>query len=97
MTQLELANMARDGAMLARVELLMIKAAIAKLNAEEPSAQDLLLGQRILDNQERIQSWALAVCTNPAIAAGAHAPDGSTITDNDMEFTVNSLWSAFAK
>lgn len=96
-TQTDLANISRDGAFLARVEFLMVKAAIAKLNQETVTAEDTLLSQRILKSQERVQSWALATVTNPSISMGAHALDGSTIVDNDLEFTVNSLWTAFAK
>lgn len=96
MTQTELANMARDGAFQARVGLLMVKAALAKLAAAQPSAEDKLLGQSILDGREPVLQWALGCCSNPSIAAGAHSASGDTIPDADLEFTVNSLWDAFA-
>jgi len=79
-----------------RVRYLMIKAAISKLNAATPTAADILLGQRIVDLSEPVLAWALACVTNPSIAAGAHNATGSTITDSDLEFTVNSLWTAFS-
>jgi hypothetical protein len=74
----------------------MIKAALAKLNAANPPSPDILLGQRILDLAEPVLAWALGCVNNPSIAAGAHNATGSTITDSDLEFTVNSLWTAFS-
>jgi hypothetical protein len=79
-----------------RVKYLMVKAAVAKLNAATPSNADILLGQRILDGGESVAQWALAVVTNATIAAGAHSVNGGTIVDSDLEFTVNSLWAAFS-
>lgn len=97
MTQIELANMAENVDFRRRVRYLMTKAAVAKLNAETPTNADILLGQKILDQVEPVESWALAATTNASIAAGAHEPNGSTITESDLEFTVNSLWAAFAQ
>lgn len=97
MTQYQLAQMAlRSEALRMRVRYLMTKAALAKLAAQAPSDADKLLGQKILDGAEPIDAWTLAALTNSSIAAGAHAEDGSTITDNDLEFAVNSLWLAFS-
>lgn len=97
MTHYQLAQMALRGeALRMRVHYLMVKAALAKLAAEDPSAADKLLGQSILDGTQPLDAWALAALTNSSIAAGAHAEDGSTITDNDLEFAVNSLWLAFS-
>lgn len=80
-----------------RVQYLMVKAAVAKLNAANPSSADILLGQRILKGAEPLDQWCLGALTNPTIAAGAHAIDGSTIVEGDLEFSVNSLWDAFAR
>lgn len=80
----------------ARIQYLMTKAAVAKLNAATPSQADTILGQKILNGSANVAAWALAVVTNPTIAAGAHSANGSTIVDSDLEFTVNSLWAAFA-
>lgn len=97
MTQIELTRIARNADYLQRVRYLMIKAAVSKLNAQDPPAGDVLLGQRVLRGSESVEQWAMATVTNPSIAAGAHEPDGSTIVDGDLEFTINSLWDAFAK
>lgn len=97
MLQSELMVIARDGKFLSRINYLVTKAAIAKLNAETPLAEDILLGQRILKGEENMSRWAVAAVTNPSIAAGAHTPSGDTITESDLEFTINSLWEAFAK
>lgn len=80
-----------------RVKYLMIKAVIAILNGAEPSAADILLGQRILDGGEPLDIWTTAVLTNSTIMAGAHAVDGKTIQDSDMEFLIAAQWPAFAK
>ena len=96
MTHQQLAQMAARADFQARIQYLMVKAALAKLNAQAPSQADILLGQSILDTRESPYVWALGALTNPSIAAGAHAEDGSTITDSDLEFAVNSLWVAFA-
>lgn len=97
MTQYDMAFMALHAeALRMRVRYLMVKAALAKLAAENPSAADKLLGQSILDSSEPLDAWALGALTNPSIAAGAHALDGSTIQDVDLEFAVNSLWAAFS-
>lgn len=97
MTQYELAQMAlRSAPLRMRIEYLMAKAALAKLAEQSPSAADILLGQRILKRTEQVDSWALGALCNASIAAGAHAIDGSTITEGDLEFAVNSLWPAMA-
>lgn len=93
-TQLQLANIAENADFQRRVRYLMTKAAIAVLNGT-PDSADVLLGQRILDGTEPVYQWALAVLTNSTIAAGAHAQDGSSIIEGDLEFAVNSLWPAF--
>lgn len=93
----ELAALSRSYAFQRRVDYLMVKAAIAKLNAVTPPAEDILLGQRILDGAEPVERWTVAVLTNTTIAAGSHPGDGDTIVDNDLEFAVNSLWSAFVQ
>lgn len=79
-----------------RVNYLMVKASVAILNGT-PDAADILLGQRILDGGESVQTWAIAVLGDSGIAAGAHTGDGDTITDGTLETTVNAVWSAFKK
>lgn len=97
MLQLELANIARNSDFQLRVNFLVVKAAVANLSASLPEAGTVLLGQRILKGQEPVERWAMACVTNPSIAAGLHEPDGSTIAEGDLEYTINSLWNAFAK
>lgn len=94
MTQFQLAQLARHNDFRARIEYLMVKAALAQL-ADSPTSADILLGQRILDGQETIHAWALGALTNATIAAGAHSESGDTITESDLEFAVNALWTAF--
>lgn len=80
-----------------RVRYFMVKAAIAKLNAQTPTTEDVLLGQKVLDNAESILGWSFGVLTNASIMAGAHSDSGSTIDDASIEFQINSMWSAYAK
>lgn len=98
MNQLQLANIARNSDFQLRVNLLTVKAALAQLAPAEvpPTPGSVLLAQRILKGEEPVERWAMSCVTNPSIAAGAHAEDGSTIADADLEFTVNSFWNAFA-
>jgi hypothetical protein len=81
-----------------RVEFFLIKKAAAVL-ATNPAAgsANLILGQRVLDREEPIFAWSIAVMTNATIFAGAHSSSGDTISDGDLEFTVNSFWDTFAK
>ncbi len=78
-----------------RVKFFMVKAAVANLNGEAPSSATVLLGQRILKGIEPVEQWSIAAISNATIMAGAHTPDGSSIIDTDLEFTINSLWPAF--
>lgn len=96
MTVSTASKIARNYAFQNRVAHLMVKAAIAQLNGETPSAGDILLGQRILKGTESVLQWSIGVLTNATIMAGAHVEDGESIPDTDMEFAVNSLWPAFA-
>lgn len=77
-----------------RVNYLIVKAAIANLNGT-PDPADIILGQRILDGLENLNTWVTATLTNPTFMAGAHDDTGNTILDSDLEFQVNSLWTAF--
>jgi hypothetical protein len=89
-------NIARCEAFTNRVEYFMVKAALAILAGETPTSADILLGQKILDGTEPVHQWSLGVLGNATIMAGAHDDDGKTITDGDIEFAVNSLWTAFS-
>jgi hypothetical protein len=93
----ELSQAARHEALQARVQYYMVKAAVAKLNEASPATKDVELARRILDNGEPMLTWSLAVLTNPTIAAVVtKMEDFALIDDNDLEFAVNSMWSAFA-
>lgn len=96
MTISQAMNIAQNSVFRDRIQYLMIKAAVANLNGETPSSATILLGQRILKGQENVSLWAIAAITNATIMAGAHQDDGSTIVDGDLEFTINSLWTAFS-
>jgi len=96
MTISQAMSIAQNNTFRDRIQFLMIKAAVANLNGETPSSATVLLGQRILKGQENVSLWAIAAITNATIMAGAHQDDGSTIIDSDLEFVINSLWTAFS-
>lgn len=93
MIQIELMKIAGHPDFLQRIRYLQVKAALAVLNGS-PDSADELLGQKILNDEEPLEPWAVGALCNATIAAGAHAADGSTIVDDTLEFVVNSLWPA---
>ena len=80
-----------------RVEYLVVKAAVA-VTTESPltenHAERLVLAHLILDGSlGYVTRFALGALTNPTLlAANNHA----AITDNDLEFTINSIYNSFA-
>ncbi|MCP5197646.1 MAG: hypothetical protein H6974_12820 [Gammaproteobacteria bacterium] len=93
-TSAQLATIARQVTFQERVRYYMIEKSLLVL-AASPDSADTLLGQKVLDLEESVLAWSLATLTNPSIAAGAHAEDGSTITDGDLQFAVHAQWDAF--
>ncbi len=93
MTFLERSELANDGEFYHKVKLAMIKAAVA-VAAESDSgkvAYDIRQGYatRLLnDPDSRVRAFCFAVVTNVAITASS--------SDNDIEFTINSLFNPFA-
>lgn len=79
----------------ARVEFFVVKAAVA-VTAENPvtalHAERQALAEQILASPEsHVTRFALAAMTNATLLA---AVSHSAITDNDLEFTVNSVYDA---
>ena len=97
MTFEEQAALAADTAFIVRVQQAAIKAALAVLadipdntpEAIETHRKRAQLGKEVLLDPGRMAlSMARGVVSNPSITAAA--------TDAEIEFTVNSIWSAYA-
>jgi hypothetical protein len=78
-----------------RVRMCLIIHALYLLIQETPATADVLLGQRVLNDTEALGTWYVAVVTFPAILAGAHGPDGSTILDSEIQSAIQTYWPAF--
>lgn len=85
-------NLGRDVSFIAKVQMAIIKSAIA-IRAEDPETADHakrdILAKRVLEQPDNwAHNFALGVVSNAAITTEA--------TDGDIEFTVNSIWNAYA-
>lgn len=94
---LERAALTKDDNFLLMVQGAIVKSALAILNdrpANTPEAIEAhrrrcTLAREVLLEPERLaKAMAIGVVSNPAIEAKS--------TDNDVEFTVNSIWNAYA-
>lgn len=88
-------TLTRISSFVERVQAAVVKAAVdvaAETPAEtERSRLRRALSARILENREGLdyaQRFALAVAVNPVITKSS--------SDNDIQFTVNSVWDAVA-
>lgn len=84
-----------------RTKFFMQKAAIAVMNEASSVAGHsfrVAYAARVLDGSASRGEYAIAVLSNSTLqAAGTTDPlTGNGITDSDLEFTVNSTFSAFA-
>jgi hypothetical protein len=92
MNFLDQIQLAADENVIQRVQQALIKSALA-VAAEDAGAakhaERRIFAERVLHEPQR---WArlvvLGVVTNPAISAKS--------SDDDIEFTVNSMWDAYA-
>jgi len=79
-----------------KVNYYMVKAAIAVMAEEvatEHHEKRVDLASRILRGSFSVEAYALGVTTNAAIKGKI---DAGTSYDADLEFTVNSLFTAYA-
>jgi hypothetical protein len=97
------AALAADNSFQIRVDYFLKKAAIAVM-AESSSTTNhdirVVFGREIFDGRQRIYDFALGITTNSTIATTISTSDPTTanaaISDNDLEFTVNSMYDAYA-
>jgi hypothetical protein len=94
-TLVEICQLANMSSFKERVFAAAVKAAVAvAAETPDPSERSRLrraLSARILENREGIDYsalFAIAVATNPSITQAS--------PDNDIQFTVNSMWDAVA-
>ena len=85
-------GVAQNGDFIRRVQMAIIKSALA-IQAEDPAtanhAQRSALAYKVLHEPEAYApKFAMGVATNPVITAASE--------DADIEFTVNSMWDAYA-
>lgn len=101
-TASEAARIADESSWQDRVEYYRLAAAIDVMS-ENPTtpnhAERVVYAKLIIGGGDNIQGYSLGVATNDTILTtldeATGAPDWG-VTDNDIEFTVNSLFNAYA-
>jgi hypothetical protein len=98
---IEMAYIAEQPSTRSRVEYCLKKAAVAVM-AEEANtashAERVIFAKKVLAGEASIPNATLAAMTNSTITA-AGAPNTAPnfgVTDGDLEFTINSMFNAFA-
>lgn len=85
---------AKDQVFQSRVKYFLVKAAVsvmAEANTVDGHAQRVAYAGKVLDGTANVEQVAVAVMTNSTVAANGYAaPDG------DLEFVVNSMFSALS-
>lgn len=98
----EVFEVAQQPGIQARVKALMQKAAIAVMNEAGSTAghtQRVAFAGLVLNGQASVLQYTIGVLTNSTIMAEADTngvTGGNSIPDNDLEFAVNSAYSAYA-
>ncbi len=94
MTVSQIMGVARNGDMQDRIRYFMIKYAVTVMSEDVGTnlhTVRLAYAKKILSGTASIIEYSIGVFTNGAVAAnGIDAPDG------DLEFTVNTMYNAFA-
>lgn len=98
----DLSAISQDGNFRGRCFYSLVKAAIAVMaesSATDQHEKRVVFADTVLTGGVDSSRVALAVLTNSTIAAEADASlinSGAGIADSDIEFTVNSMFNAFA-
>ena len=95
-TEAILRRAATDALWMFRIEYFVIKAAVAVMAEDVGTANHanrFAYAKKILLGTENFSRWVVAVLTNSTIAAAADPVSASL---SDVEFTVNSMFNAFA-
>ncbi len=96
----QLITMAGNSAFQQRVRYALAVGAVAvysEVSSSTGHTPRLAMATAVLQGNYSPAPMALAVLTNPTIAAEAtFTSDGYNIPDSDLQFAVNSLWNALA-
>jgi predicted transcriptional regulator len=103
MSSTECMELANYGPYQDRVNYFLKKAAIAIMAESDQTANHadrVAYSAKVLGENARIFPFAVGTTTNPTLAATVGTNDAATanaaITDGDLEYTVNSLFDAYA-
>lgn len=94
MASIDAMELAKDEGFQRRVKHFMQKAAIAvmaELLNTTGHNDRVIYAKKVLDGSASTTEYAIAVVTNSTVAAA-----GESVSDNDLEFTVNSMFTAFS-
>jgi hypothetical protein len=97
----EMATIATQTTFLRRVKYAANKAAIAVMAEDAGTAshaERVVYAKTVLDGTASVQDYANAVVTNSTLTAAGDISSSPLhgISDNDLEFTVNSMFNAMA-
>lgn len=97
----EMAYIAEQPTTRARVEYCLKKAAVAVMAEAantDSHAERVVFAKKVLAGEASITNAALAVMTNATITAAGETNTSPNygVSDGDLEFTVNSMFNAFA-
>lgn len=97
----DLGTISKDSNFLSRVGYAMAVAAVnvyAESTGTAGHAARVAFATKVLNGQFNLTSASIGVLTNSTIAAGANVATtpGFAILDSDIQFAVNSLWTALA-
>ncbi len=94
------AQVAKQSAFMSRVHFFMAKGAVAVLSEATSTAghsQRAFYASRVLNGDASILQFSLAVLTNSTLQGeGTVSGTNNDISDSDLEFAINSMFSAFA-
>ena len=96
----EMASIAASGPFQARVEYCMKKAAVAVMAEDTGTAshaERVVYAKKVLDGTASVSEYSKAAVTNTTLtAAGDSDAADMGITDSELEYTINSMFNAFA-
>lgn len=99
-TSIEAVKVVRMGQFQRRVNQFVQKAAInvmSELATTPNHAERVAFANRVFVSDYDLEQYTGAVLTNPTILSGLVVmPAGNGVSDSDLEFTVNSMYNAFA-
>lgn len=96
----EMASIADSTLFQSRVKYCMNKAAVAVMAEEAATAnhsERVVYAKKVLDGTASVSAYATAVVTNATITSEGDSDAADMgVSDGDLEFTVNSMFNAFA-